>query len=55
MVGLNLMWVEQTALVASKADVSRKAWRCNIAIGLLGDSPKIIDDAAAYLRKHGKE
>jgi hypothetical protein len=28
---------------------------CNIAIGLLGDSPTTIDAAAAYLRKHGKE
>lgn len=26
--------------------------RCNVALGLLGDSADVIDAAAAYLRKH---
>ena len=28
--------------------------RCNLCIGQWGDNPRLVDAAAAYLRKHGK-
>ena len=28
--------------------------RCNVSIGQFEDNPRLLDAAAAYLRKHGK-